>query len=174
MDLDATDAVSIDRVVAQQRRSLERLVAGVLDRSEAEDVVQEALIRLDTDPVRHRPYPEVASWLRRVCLNLAFNRRRDLARWRQRAVRGGASGLASQPNQPDEEWLIAEDREAVRAILDTLSERHRAVLLLRYSGYSYAEVAASLEMPLSSVGATLARAESAFRTQYEEHRHELS
>ncbi len=174
MDLDAADAVSIDRVVTQQRRSLERLVAGVLDRSEAEDVVQEALIRLGSDPVRHRPYPEVASWLRRVCLNLAFNRRRDLARWRQRAVRGGAPGLASQPHQPDEEWLIAEDREAVRAILDTLSERHRAVLLLRYSGYSYAEVAASLEMPLSSVGATLARAESAFRTQYEEHRHELS
>ena len=88
LDLNAANAVSIDRVVTQQRRRLERLVAGVLDRSEAEDVVQEALIRLGADPVRHRPYPEVAPWLRRACLNLAFNRRRDLARWRQRAVRG--------------------------------------------------------------------------------------
>ena len=70
--------------------------------------------------------------------------------------------------------MAAENREAVRAILDTLSERHRAVLLLRYSGYSYAEVAASLEMPLSSVGATLARAESAFRNRYEEQPHDLS
>lgn len=174
MDLNAADAVSIDRVVAQQRRRLERLVAGVLDRSEAEDVVQEALIRLGADPVRHRPYPEVASWLRRVCLNLAFNRRRDLARWRQRAVRGGAPELASRPHQPDEVWMAAENREAVRAILDTLSERHRAVLLLRYSGYSYAEMSASLEMPLSSVGATLARAESAFRNRYEEQPHDLS
>ena len=160
--------------MAEQRRRLERLVAGVLEHSEAEDVVQDALIRLGTDPVRHRPYTEIASWLRRVSLNLAFNRRRDLARWRQRAVRGGAPELASRPIQPDEEWLLVEDREAVRAILDMLSERHRAVLILRYSGASYAEVAASLEMPLSSVGSTLARAESAFRTQYEEHRHELS
>ena len=172
LDLNAANAVSIDRVVTQQRRRLERLVAGVLDRSEAEDVVQEALIRLGADPVRHRPYPEVASWLRRACLNLHSTAGGTWA-LATAGRQGRSTELASRPHQPDEEWLATEkrggpghSRHAVRTSPGGAAAR--------YSGYSYAEVAASLEMPLSSVGATLARAESAFRTRYEEQPHDLS
>ena len=127
--------VSIDRVVAQQRRRLERLVAGVLDRSEAEDVVQEA-----SDPPGHRPGAAPS-----ISPRLPPGSAASASTWPStgggtwRVGDSGPSGgehPSSHPgrHQPDEEWLLLEDREAVRAILDMLSERHRAVLLLRYSG----------------------------------------
>jgi DNA-directed RNA polymerase specialized sigma24 family protein len=40
------------------------------------------------------------------------------------------------------------------------------VLLLRYGGHSYTEIASTLDMPIGSVGTTLARAEQAFRAAY--------
>jgi RNA polymerase sigma-70 factor (ECF subfamily) len=40
-------------------------------------------------------------------------------------------------------------------------------LLLRHAGYSYAEIAATLEVAVGSVGVLLARAEHAFRASYE-------
>jgi RNA polymerase sigma-70 factor (ECF subfamily) len=47
-----------------------------------------------------------------------------------------------------------------------MPERQQMVLHLRYSGLRYAEIAAVLDMPVSSVGTTLARAEQAFRAAY--------
>jgi RNA polymerase sigma-70 factor (ECF subfamily) len=134
--------------------------------SDAEDVVQEALIKLADDPVGRRPTVEVAAWLRRVCLNLAFNRRRDLDRWRARAARSELG--PDTPEPPDEVVIRQEEQERVRSVLDGLGDRPASVLLLRYSGHSYAEIAATLDIPISSVGSTLARAERAFRAAYPE------
>jgi RNA polymerase sigma factor (sigma-70 family) len=149
-----------DRLVAMVAR-----IAG----SDAEDVVQEAMLRLESDPVSLRASVEVDAWLRRVCLNLAFNRRRDLRRWRERAMRGGVAAAERAAESPEAAALRAEEQELVRSTLDRLDERHRSILMLRYSGFSYAEIGASLQMPTSSVGTTIARAERAFRIAYEEH-----
>jgi RNA polymerase sigma factor (sigma-70 family) len=155
----------LDHVVVEQRPRLVGLVARVVDWTEAEDVVQEALLRLEADPVRDRPLPEVTAWLRRVSLNLAFNHRRDLGRWRQRTLRAGTETTV---DDPEVESLRSEEREMVRSVLDQLTDRYRNVLVLRHSGHSYAEIAAVLQMPVSSVGTTLARAEAGFRAKYEE------
>jgi RNA polymerase sigma factor (sigma-70 family) len=160
-----------ERLVESYRPALVALAGRVVS-SDAEDVVQEAILRLAGDPVRGRPGVEVTAWLRRVCLNLAFNRRRDLERWRDRAIRGGTDERGWSPDEPESAALRAEEQEHVRAVLGRLTDRHRIVLVLRYSGYSYAEIAASLEIPVSSVGTNLARAERAFRSTYEEYEHE--
>jgi DNA-directed RNA polymerase specialized sigma24 family protein len=49
-----------------------------------------------------------------------------------------------------------------------LPERQRNCLLLRHSGYSYAEIAATVGIAAGSVGVLLARGERAFREIYEE------
>lgn len=54
----------------------------------------------------------------------------------------------------------------VRAVLETLSRRDRTCLLLRFSGYSYAEIAEIIGVEPSSVGTLLARARSRFRDEY--------
>ena len=65
------------------------------------------------------------------------------------------------------EALAAEERARIRTALGQLPDRQRAVLLLRHTGCSYAEVAAALDVAVGSVGVLLARAERALRQAYE-------
>jgi RNA polymerase sigma factor (sigma-70 family) len=62
-------------------------------------------------------------------------------------------------------------RAAVRRALAEVPERQRECLLLRHSGYSYAEIAETLGIAIGSVGVLLARAEHAFRTTYRRQTH---
>jgi RNA polymerase sigma-70 factor (ECF subfamily) len=59
-----------------------------------------------------------------------------------------------------------EDQAEVRRALAEVPERQRECLLLRHSGYSYAEIAATLGIAVGSVGVLLARAEQAFGATY--------
>ena len=147
------------------------------DREEAEDVVQEAFLKLTRAPVLERPDEEVAAWLRRVCINASYNRlrgQRRAAERLQRAARLERVGEPSDDGEPQERVLQVELATAVRRALAALPERQRACLLLRHAGYSYAEIAATLEVAVGSVGVLLVRAERAFKCSYEEHEDALS
>ncbi len=143
------------------------------DRMETEDTLQDAFLKLSDEPdLQARPDAEIGAWLRRVGLNLAFNRLRSARRARARLERVGRlerrdeEPLVSDLTSPSGEVLRAEERAAVRRALAAVPERQRECLLLRHSGYSYAEIAASLGIAIGSVGVLLARAEHAFRTHY--------
>ena len=140
------------------------------DHGEAEDVVQETFLKLDGHPVLERPDDEVAAWLRRVCLNTAYNRLRGQRRATARLDRAGRAERAEDETDasaaPLMDVLRAEQQRAVRQALASLPERQRACLLLRHAGYSYAEIAATLDLAVGSVGVLLARGERAFRDAY--------
>jgi RNA polymerase sigma-70 factor (ECF subfamily) len=163
-----------DALFARFYPELFGLVYRVLgDRMETEDTLQEAFLKLaDASSLQVRPDEEVGAWLRRVGLNLAFNRVRSARRARERLQRVGRLehgthdlqlvDANSAPGQVER----AEQRAAVRRALAELPERQRECLLLRHSGYSYAEIAATLGIAVGSVGVLLARAEDAFRLQF--------
>ena len=157
------------------------------DRTEAEDIVQEAFIRLartgqdadrdadadDDAALLDRPDEIVASWLRRVTLNLGINRLRDRRRAEARELRASRLDGTLDPARgpalddlPAPALLRAEARDEVRAALATLPERQRTCLLLRHAGHSYVEIAAALDIAVGSVGVYLARGERAFRAAY--------
>jgi RNA polymerase sigma-70 factor, ECF subfamily len=140
------------------------------DHGEAEDVVQETFLKLDGHPVLERPDDEVAAWLRRVCLNTAYNRLRGQRRATERLDRAGRAERvddeADASATPLLDVLRAEQQQAVRRALASLPERQRACLLLRHAGYSYVEIAATLDLAVGSVGVLLARGERAFRDAY--------
>jgi RNA polymerase sigma-70 factor (ECF subfamily) len=60
---------------------------------------------------------------------------------------------------------INEDRRAVRAALARLAPKPAAVLVLRASGLSYAEVAEALGVGTGQIGTLLRRAEAALRKE---------
>ena len=62
--------------------------------------------------------------------------------------------------------ISAEQLEALAAIFPEFP-RDRAVLLLRHSGFSYAEIADAVGLAPGSVGTTLVRAQRRFREVYE-------
>ncbi len=147
------------------------------DRAEVEDVLQEAFLKLVDAPILQRPDAEVAAWLRRICLNLAANRARAERRGQARLERVGRLELAAAEGDlasPARLVLRDEEQAEVRQALARLPERQRLCLLLRHSGYSYAEIAAVLGVAPGSVGTLLARAERAFRGSYLEWSHDVS
>jgi RNA polymerase sigma factor (sigma-70 family) len=143
------------------------------DRMETEDTLQDIFLKLsDQAELQERPDPEIGAWLRRVGLNVAFNRLRTAKRARTRLERVGR--LERSDEEPIEHELASpsgvivrqEERAAVRRALAEIPERQRECLLLRHSGYSYAEIAATLGIAVGSVGVLLSRAEHVFRTTY--------
>ena len=67
------------------------------------------------------------------------------------------SGLGDPPDRPDEALARADLRRRVRAALDTLGEKERAVLLMREEGFTHREIAAAVGTTTGSVGTMIAR-----------------
>lgn len=150
------------------------------DRMATEDTLQETFLKLSEQPdLQRRPDAEVGAWLRRVGMHLAFNRLRADRRARARLERVGRLELGSghgvgdaeesDADGPAQVALRHEEQAAVRVALAALPDRQRECLLLRYAGYSYAEIATTLEIAIGSVGVLLARAERTFRLTYRRH-----
>jgi len=133
------------------------------DRAAAEDVAQEVFLRF------HRsfsPDSERASgWLHAAAAHSALNVIRGERRRAQRETTHATD--RSQPTAADPEHLVeaAEQRRDVRRALSRLPERSAAILMLRYSGLSYAEVATALRIRVGNVGTLLRRAEDALRKE---------
>jgi len=141
------------------------------DADEAEEIVQETFLRLYQQPVTVDGDVNVRGWLYRVAANTAFNAVRSRNRrlgWARRLA-----GLASIQEDDDPLALVTarDDAALIRACLAELPERQRHVLLLKAEGHSYAEIAETIAIKPSSVGANLARAEKALRTRVEREHH---
>lgn len=136
----------------------------VRSREAAEDLAQETLLALYHQPPAPGIEGGVRAWLGRVALNRGYNTLRSEQRARQRLLRLDAPASAADPHG---EAVRAEERARVRAIIGQLPERQGKLLLLRYAGLSYAEIAAVLGVAPGSVGTLLARAERAFLKQYQ-------
>jgi RNA polymerase sigma-70 factor (ECF subfamily) len=131
-----------------------------LDGAEAEDVVQEAWLRVWRSAPRWRPTAAFTTWLYRVLVNLCLDRRR-------RPVPAPLAAAGDPPDTaPDATATIAEDETArlVAAALAELPERQRAALVLSYyEGLSNAETAEVLGATVGGVEALLVRARRALR-----------
>jgi RNA polymerase sigma factor (sigma-70 family) len=170
--LEVGSTTTVDRFDALFARfypELFGLVYRVLgDRMETEDTLQETFLKLaDNALLQSRADPEVAAWLRRVGLNGAFNRLRTARRSRERIERVAQLAPTEDPDSNNVER--SEELAEVRRALAELPERQRECLLLRHSGYSYAEIAETLEIAVGSVGVLLSRAERAFGVIYRRH-----
>ncbi len=132
------------------------------DATEAEDVAQEAVLRLWQNAGTWRGEgPGVAAWLTRVATNLCLDRLRKRARLSDEEApeRADESPLADA--------LIAgeQDREAVIRALGNLPERQRAAIVLTYyEELPNAEAAAMLEMNLKAFESLLLRARRALKS----------
>ena len=71
-----------------------------------------------------------------------------------------------QVSEPEQEIILAEQRKEVQDILRQMKPRSAQLLVLRYSGFTYAELAAVLKINPNSVGKMLARAQDEFETLF--------
>ena len=132
------------------------------DDAEAEDVAQEAMLRLwrSSDRLEIGAYG-IRPWLRRVVSNLCIDR-----------VRAGRNTTVTDevPEQPQAARQVAgiEEREAAKrvdAALKSLPERQRlALVLFHYEGLSQIEIGAAMGVSDEAVESLLSRARRSLKT----------
>jgi RNA polymerase sigma-70 factor (ECF subfamily) len=132
----------------------------------ADDIAQESFIKLYQ---RGRLPDAPLAWLWAVSMNALRNAKSMQARRKRLLSLARAErSQADRPASPDATIAHNDQRAAVRAALNHLPPRERALLLLRAEGYSYREIAQLLELNETSVGTLLARAKRAFLDVFDE------
>ncbi len=130
------------------------------DQHAAEDIAQEAFVRLFGRFQDLRSVETFDVYLRRTVVNLSRDRFRRLRLERGHAVRKEAVPA------PSEEHLQIEDRELIRRKLRQLPHRQRAALVLRfYADLSEQQTAEVLQCSVAAVKSLVSRATASLNEQ---------
>src|SRR5262245_60302570 len=154
-------------------RALEKPLYNVVyrwlwDRTESQDVVQEAFLRCWRARARIRP-EGFKAYVYRTALNLAANRRRRKKLWRLVSF----ESLPEEPADARDGAHVLSRR--VREAIDALPEQLKRVLFLsELAGLSYGEIAAATGVQEGTVGSRRNRALALLRKRLELHAMESS
>ncbi len=138
------------------------------DRGAAEEVTQEVFVKVISRAHQYDGRAEVSSWLFAIAANACRDRRR-----RDRRATVVPLEAVAEPVHKGEgiESMLSqrERREAVRRALSALSEEQReALILARYHGLPYAEIANVLGISVGAVKTRIFRAVEALKNRFSE------
>lgn len=134
----------------------------VNDRAEAEDVVQEVMIKLWKQGQDLHLVKNMEAWCFRLTRNLALDKLKGGYRKRKAELPTNNNFIAAQ--RPDHLLEAQDGYQRIRSYMQALPERHRAVMHLRdIEGLSYQEIADALDMSLPQVKTNLFRARKSIR-----------
>lgn len=141
------------------------------DRMEAEDVAQDAMLRLwKIAPEWRQGEARVTTWLYRVVTNLCTDRLRKKRGVALDAIAEPADGRASVA----EDLIAAERAEALNAALARLPERQRQAVVLRHlEGATNPEIAQVLGISVEAVESLTARGKRTLKTALADRRKDL-
>ncbi|MEM9726564.1 MAG: RNA polymerase sigma factor [Pseudomonadota bacterium] len=148
--------VLIDRHAGRVIATAQRLLA---DGAEAEDVAQEAMLRLwrAADSWEDRG-AKLSTWLHRVTLNLCYDRLRRRSKTPRQTPLDDAPEPADPAPTAEAQLAAGEEEARLEAALRSLPERQRAAIVLRHlEGRSNPDIAAALEISVEAVESLLAR-----------------
>lgn len=134
------------------------------DRHQAEEIVQEAFVRLWRQPP---DAGEIAytSWMRRVVTNLSINALQRTKRPSALPEHSSDRSLQSS-ERTDRATIDREETSRIHAALDRLDPAKRTILMLRASEQlSYEEIAEHLDVPVGTVMSRLNRARAALAAE---------
>jgi len=171
--LDGDERAFGELVSRYQTRLLNFIYRTIGDRERAEDLVQEAFIRVFRHLHRFDPSKKFSTWIYTIASNLAKNELRNRSRNPLvlfQAMTGGHDGEEDRPlefedpgDRPDDVFRKRHVRELVDAAVAQLPKHHREVFVLReLEGRSYEEIAEITRTNLGTVKSRLNRARSAF------------
>ena len=145
-------------LLLRYRRSAVTLAYQMLGNMEdAEDVAQEAFVRVFQAIPRFRGQSAFSTWLYRIVTNLCLGTRRQ----RRPTVDLDA---VREPSAPDSTSRCVTEGLLTRQVMAAMPGELRAILLLReQEGLSYREISDALGLPLGTVRSRLSKARTALR-----------
>jgi RNA polymerase sigma-70 factor, ECF subfamily len=176
------DAAFAQLVAGYQDRLLSIFYHMLRDQGAAEDLVQEVFLRIYRARLGYQPTAKFSTWVFRIANNVASNARRTIGRRKEVSLNtqqgsgsvpvGVRKSVMSDRSSllPTRQVFKRETCEIVQSAVDTLNERQRmAVLLHKFEGMSYEDIAAAMELSTEAVKSLLARARENLRGQLEQH-----
>jgi RNA polymerase sigma-70 factor (ECF subfamily) len=131
---------------------------------EAEDVVQETLIKVWEQRKTLSGVRNIEAW----CMQLTKNRSIDKRRLRNNQNEGldNAYGLSSAEHTPDRQAELSDSYRQIQQLMQELPDNQRMAMQLRdIDEFTYQEIADTLEMPLSQVKTNIFRARKSVRNK---------
>lgn len=153
-----------DAIFRQHYARLARVIGRIVhDRSRAEEIAVDVFLSWRRHPAAQGDGAE--GWLYRTAVRAALDAWRREQRWGK--VQRLLSWVTGATVSPDAQHAAAVTRANVRATLARMKRRDALALLLWSEDATYAEIAAAVGVKTSSVGSLLARAQAAFRKDFE-------
>lgn len=153
---------SLGRLVQRHQGRVRALAYRMTGRWDAaDDIAQDAFLRLYHAARRYRPTAEFSTWLYRIVINLCLDR----------AKRRQLPGLIGEPaadrtTLPEDSLVRREVAEAVQREIEHLPERQRVALILhRFENLTHSQIAAVTGWSESSIESLLVRAYAQLRTR---------
>ena len=154
----AADTCEATTLYRELRKPLLRyLVCLGLSSDEAQDVVQDAFLRLQRHLASGRSQDNIRSWMFRVAHNEARNRQNSYHRRFGESLGDNIDFVADEAT-PERLVLEKERFRRLAKAIQLLTESERECLLLRAGGLRYREIGEVLGIPTSTVGDTVDRA----------------
>ncbi|WP_155987787.1 RNA polymerase sigma factor SigW [Gorillibacterium massiliense] len=127
--------------------------------NEAEDIAQETFLRVYTNLHRYDENQKFSTWIYRIATNLCIDKlRKRKAVYSLDAEMPDGEGsdwysmLPGNEPTPENELLLTETQENIRNAIDTLPEKYKSVVVLRYiQDMSLQEIGDVLDMPVTTV-----------------------
>jgi RNA polymerase sigma-70 factor (ECF subfamily) len=135
----------------------------VRSRDRAEELAQDAFVRLYRNAAKYRDQDRLGPYLFRIATNLVVTEVRREKRWGLLLPRLHASTRQSAPS-PDTTLFTDEIQRQVSAALEKLPIKYRAPLVLfEMEEWSYDEIAKALEIACGTVKSRISRARELMR-----------
>jgi RNA polymerase sigma-70 factor (ECF subfamily) len=135
----------------------------VRSRDRAEEIAQDAFVRLYKSAANYRERERLGPYLFRIATNLTVSEIRRERRWTLLLPRLGASTSTHSPS-PDANLVTDEIQRHVAAALDRLPIKYRAPLVLfEIEEWSYDEIARALDIRVGTVKSRISRARELMR-----------
>jgi RNA polymerase sigma-70 factor (ECF subfamily) len=153
------DRLAIEVLIRRYQNYVHRLCYLVMrTEQDAEDMTQETFIRAFRALPRFeiRKGTSFEAWLYRIAVNACRSRMRR--KWYQVLPwPDPAPPMAAKPQeQPERQVMQGEHRDRILEAIDSLGEKHRLVVILRYyAGLSNEEIARTLGIPSGTVRSRL-------------------
>jgi len=138
------------------------------DEGAAEDLLQEAYLRLTKEVDAGRTPEHVRGWLYRVASNLAISRGRRRMTAFDWLNRYGRTDQGDDVQSPESGVIARERTSAIEAVLATLSVEARTALLLSADGFSGEEIAATIGRSHGATRTLISRARVRVRLELEQ------
>jgi RNA polymerase sigma-70 factor (ECF subfamily) len=171
LKVSAGDAPSFELLLSRHRAQVvNHLYRLVHNRDIAEELAQEVFIRVYRSRSTYQPEAKFTTWLFRITTNIALNWRRDTRRETLHLrlddeIRGSRKKELLDREPLAEELLLKEQRASeIRSVVETLPPKQlAAVLMHKYEGMEYVEIAETLQCTIPALKSLLFRAYETLR-----------